>query len=90
MMQNEGEKVKRFMPLQTNPFSNDTKRTLGLCCVHITQLMTHPAIYTLPSTLQLFYKPLTILQKVTKSQKVHISSRDGLQKLHNISSYIKS
>ena len=58
--------------------------TLGLCCVHIAQLMTHPAIYTTPFTLQLCYKPLGILQRVTKSQKVHISSHDGLQKLHNI------
>ena len=58
--------------------------TLGLCCVHIAQLMTHPAIYTLPFTLQLCYKPLGILQRVTKSQKVHISSHDVLQKLHNI------
>ena len=58
--------------------------TLGLCCVHIAQLMTHPAVYTLPFTLQLCYKPLGILQRVTKSQKVHISSRDILQKLHNI------
>ena len=48
--------------------------TLGLCCVHIAQLMTHPAIYTLPFTLQLCYKPLGIPQRVTKSQKVHISS----------------
>ena len=47
--------------------------TLGLCCVHISQLMTHPAVYTLPFTLQLCYKPLGILQRVTKSQKVHIS-----------------
>ena len=58
--------------------------TLGLCCVHIAQLMTHPAIYTLPFTLQLCYKPLGILQRVTKSQKVHISIHDGLQNLHNI------
>ena len=59
--------------------------TLGLCCVHIAQLMTHLAIYTLPFTLQLCYKPLGILQRVTKSQKVHISSHDVLQKkLHNI------
>ena len=58
--------------------------TLGLCCVHIAQLMTHPAIYTLPFTLQLCYKPLGILQRVTKSQKVHISIYDGLQNLHNI------
>ena len=45
--------------------------TLGLCCVHIAQLMTHPAIYTLPFTSQLCYKPLVILQRITKSQKVH-------------------
>ena len=53
-------------------------------CVHIAQLMTHPAIYTLPFTLQLCYKPLGILQRVTKSQKVHISIHDGLQNLHNV------
>ena len=58
--------------------------TLGLCCVHIAQLMTHPAVYTLPLTLKLGYKPLGILQRVTKSQKVHISSHDILPKLHNI------
>ena len=58
--------------------------TLGLCCVHIAQLMTHPAIYTLPFTLQLCYKPLGILQRVTESKKVHISNHDVLQKLHNI------
>ena len=54
--------------------------TLGLCSIHIAQLMTHPAVYTLPFTLQLCYKPLGILQRVTKSQKVHMSSHDGLQK----------
>ena len=54
--------------------------TLGLCCVHITQLMTHPAIYTIPFTLQLCYKPLGILQRVPKSQKVHTINHDGLQK----------
>ena len=58
--------------------------TLGLCCVHIAQLMTDTAIYTLSFTLQLCYKPLGIQQKITKSQKVHISSHDVLQKLHNI------
>ena len=47
---------------------------LRLCCVHIAHLMTHPVVYTLPFTLQLCYKPLGILQRVTKSQKVHISS----------------
>ena len=58
--------------------------TLGLCSVHIAQLMTHPAVYTLPFTLQLCYKLLGILQRVTKSQKVRILSHDVLQKLHNI------
>ena len=58
--------------------------TLGLCCVDIAQLMTHPAIYTFRFTFQLCYKPLGILQRITKSQKVHISSHDVLQKLHNI------
>ena len=28
------------------------RETLGLCCVHIAQLMTHAAVYTLPFTLQ--------------------------------------
>ena len=59
-------------------------------CVHIALLMSHPVIYTLPFTLQLYYKPLGILQGVTKTQKVQISSHDGLQKLHSMSSYIKS
>ena len=58
--------------------------TLGLFCVHIAQLMTHQGIYTLPFTLQLCYKPLSILQRVTKSQKFHISNHDGLKKLCNI------
>ena len=72
---------------QQDPFdiiAMTPRETLWLCCVHIAQLMTHPAIYTTPFTLQLCYKPLGILQRVTKSQKVHISSYDGLQKLHNI------
>ena len=51
--------------------------TLGLCCVHIVQLMIHPAIYTVTFTLQLCYKPLGILQRVAMSQKVHTSSHDG-------------
>ena len=46
--------------------------------------MTHPAICTLPSALQLCYKLLGILQTVTKRQKVHISSPNGLKRLHNI------
>ena len=58
--------------------------TLGICCVHIAQLVTHAAVYTLPFTLQLRYKPFGILQRITKSQKLHISSHDVFQKLHNI------
>ena len=50
--------------------------TLGLCCVHIAQLVTHRVVYTLPFTLRLCYKPLGIVQRVTKSQKVPISSHD--------------
>ena len=61
-----------------------TRRSLGLRCVHFVQLMTHPAIHTIPFTLHLCYEPLGILQRVTKSQKVHISSHDGFQKVHNI------
>ena len=72
--------------------------TLGLNCVRIAELMTHPAIYTLPFTvilqaswhIQFSYKHLGILQGVTMSQKVHILSHDTLEKLHNISSFIKS
>ena len=40
------------------------RETLMLCCVHIAQLMTHPAIHTLPLTLQLCYKLLSILQRM--------------------------
>ena len=46
--------------------------------------MTHPAIYTMSFTLQLCYKPLGVLRRVTKSQKVHISNHDGLKNLLNI------
>ena len=58
---------------------NDTKRDPWLCCVHIAQLITHPGFSTLPFTLQLCYKSLGILQRVTKNQKVHISSHDWFQ-----------
>ena len=34
---------------------------LGLSCVYSAQLMTHPAVYTLPFILQLCYRPLGIL-----------------------------
>ena len=76
-----------FETCQKQPFdiiAMTPRGTLGLPCIQIAQLMTHPAVYTLPFTLQLCYKPLGILQRVTKSQKVHISSYDVLQKLHNI------
>ena len=43
------------------------------------QLKILPAIYTLLFTLHVCYKPLGILQRVTRSQKIHISSHDGLQ-----------
>ena len=69
---------------QKQPFDSiamTPRGILGLCCVHIPQLMTHTAIYTLPFTLELCYTPLGILQIVTKSQKV---SHDVLQNLHNI------
>ena len=59
--------------------------TLGLFSVHIAQFLTDSATYTLPFSLQLCYKPIGILQRGTKSQKVHISSHDGLQTLHNSS-----
>ena len=50
-----------------------------LCCVHIAQLITHPVGYTSPFTLELCYKPFDIFQRVTKSQKVHFLSPNGLQ-----------
>ena len=55
--------------------------TLGL---HIAQLMTPSAVSTLPFTLDLCYKPLGILKRVTKSQKIHISRNNLLQKLNNM------
>ena len=58
------------------------REILRLCCVHIDQLMTHLPVYTLPFTLQLCYKVLGILQRITRSQKVHIPSYDVLQKSH--------
>ena len=55
------------------------RETLGLCYVNVAQLMTYPAIYILPFTLQLRYKPPGILQRVSKSQEVHIPSNNRLQ-----------
>ena len=54
------------------------RRTLGLCCVHIVQLVTYQAVYSLRFTMQLCYKPLGILKRRTKSQKVYLSNHDVL------------
>ena len=64
--------------------SNDTRRNTWVMYVHIAQLRTHSAICTLPFTMQLCCKPLGILQRVKKSQKIHTAIHHGLQKLHNI------
>ena len=56
-----------------------SRGTIRLCCVHILQLITHPAIYATLFTLQLCCKPLGILQRVTNSQMIHISNHDRLQ-----------
>ena len=42
-------------------FRRQFKKILGLCCIHIAKLVTHPAFYTLPFTLKLCHKPLAIL-----------------------------
>ena len=56
------------------------RETVRLRYVNIAQLMTYPAIYKLPFTLQLHYKPHGILlQRVTKSQEVHILSTNRLR-----------
>ena len=65
---------------QEDPFdivTNDTNKTLGLCCVEIPELMAQKAIKKTPPTSQLCYKPLVRPQRRTESQKVHISSHDG-------------
>ena len=73
--------MRRLEICQKEPFdiiAMTPRGTLGFCFVHIAQLMTHPVVYTLQFTLQLCYKPLGIMQRVTKSQKDHISSHDVL------------
>ena len=79
--------MRIFEICQKQPFdiiSIKPRRTFGLCCVYIAQLATHRAVYTLQFILQLCYKLLGILQMVTKSQKVHISSHNVFQNLYNI------
>ena len=78
--------MRKFGICQKQPFDtiamSPRGTILGLCCVQIAQLMTHLGVYTLLFTLQLCYKPLGILQRVTKSQKVHISGHDVIQNLY--------
>ena len=77
--------MRKFEICQKQPFNilamSPRGTILGLCCVHIAQLMTQLGVYTLLFALQLCYKPLGILQRVTKNQKVHISGHDVIQKL---------
>ena len=56
------------------------EKSLGYV-VFICSINDYLAIYTTAFTLQLCYEPLWIPQRVTKSQKVHISSHDGLQNI---------
>ena len=77
---NIGELAIRFFDI----IAMTPREALGLYCGHFAQLNIDTAIYTLLFTLQSCYKPLGIPQMVTKSQKLHISSHDGLQKFHNI------
>ena len=60
----------RFQAYQKRTFntiSMTQRGALALRCIDIAQLMTHPAVYTLPSILRLYYKPLSMLQRATKS-----------------------
>ena len=52
---------------------------LRLSCFHIVHLMTHLDIKKALFSLHFCYKPFKIPQRVTKSQKIHISSHNGLQ-----------
>ena len=74
---NTYDNIKDFLKRIFWDHSNDTKRNPWVMLYSICQLITHSAIYTLPFTLHLCYKPLRILQMVTKSHKVHISRADG-------------
>ena len=55
------------------------RRALELCFVPFSRVKIHPAIYTLLFTLQVCYKTLGIALRVTRSEKVYISSHDGLR-----------
>ena len=56
--------------------------TFGLCCFNIAQLMTHSTLQKRLFTLQLCYKPLGILQRITKTQKVRRSRHDRLPEIN--------
>ena len=58
--------------------------TLGLCCVHISQLMTYLAIYTLASWHTTEGNKVKKVHRVLQSQKNHRSNHDGLEKRPNI------
>ena len=83
----QGKFYNNIGDLSVRSFWYHTSDTKGnpwvMLCSHC-PINDSPAIYTKPFTLQLCYKPLGILQRVTKNQKVHISDHDGLEKLHNI------
>ena len=76
----------RDLPIKSFWYHNsDTKRNPWvMLCSHFpisdSSGYLHNTVY-----LAVCYKPLGILQRVTKSQKVHISHHDGFEKLHNIS-----
>ena len=59
--------------------------TTRLYCVHMAQLTTHAAVHTIFFNLQSCWKPLFILQRVTKSPKARIMDHGELKKLSNFS-----
>ena len=66
------EQIKFLWDRNKDIFAHDIrilipKGTLGLCCIHMAQLITHTAVMQKLFTLQLCYKPFGILQRVTKS-----------------------
>ena len=63
-------------------YSNDIeKNPSNMLC---SRCSTNDSSSCLHITVAVMLKPFGILQRVTKCQKVHISSHDVLQKLHNI------
>ena len=64
--------VAHFIPRKFWCLSQEVSKLL---CSH--PIKDSSACFTLPCTLQLYYKPLGILQTVTKSQKFNISNDNG-------------